>query len=140
MEGLSLRQAGVEWLAGSSREDDYRGRPAEVGEPRSRGLVAVRAPGAELPAAGTAVEAGGQPVGELFLVAPQAGQPDGFALALLDVPFDVPGLDLTAGGVPVRTVSRPAVDPLSWSETIGSSTIRSSAHWQAQERLLDERR
>ncbi|MDR1265634.1 MAG: hypothetical protein LBK42_08780 [Propionibacteriaceae bacterium] len=140
MEGLSLRQAGVEWLAGSSREDDYRGRPAELGEPRSRGLVAVRAPGAELPATGTTVEAGGQPVGSLFLVAPQVGQPDGFALALLDAPFDVPGLDLTAGGVYLRTVSRPAVDPLSWSETVGSSTIRSSAHWQAQEQLLNEQR
>jgi aminomethyltransferase len=127
-EGLSLREAGAEWLAGSGRDDDYRGKSDDVDTPRRRGLVAVLAAGHEIPPAGTPVEAGGVAVGSIFLAAPQAGQPDGFALALLDTPFDVPGLDLTAGGVAVTTVSRPAVDPKSWTETIGSESVGSSTY------------
>jgi aminomethyltransferase len=125
-EGLTLREAGVEWLAGAGRDDDYRGQPDDLETPRSRGLIAVYAPGHEIPPAGTPVEAGGVAVGAIFLAAPQVGQPDGFALALLDAPFDVPGLDLEAAGVALRTVSRPAVDPKSWTETIGSESIGSS--------------
>jgi aminomethyltransferase len=118
-EGLSLREAGAEWVAGAGRDDDFRGRPAEDSGPRSRGLVAVTAEAADLPPVGTAVEAGGQPVGTVFLAADRCGQPDGFGLALLDVPFDVPGLALTAAGAALRTVARPAVDPRSWAEAIG---------------------
>jgi aminomethyltransferase len=118
-EGLTLREAGGEWVAGAGREDEFRGQPDEVGAVRTRGLVAVVAADADLPAVGTAVEAGGVAVGTIFLAADRVGQPNGFGLALLDAPFDVPGLDLVADGVGVRTVSRPAVDPLSWLETIG---------------------
>ncbi|MDR1512589.1 MAG: hypothetical protein LBS56_03760 [Propionibacteriaceae bacterium] len=127
-EGLTLREAGLEWLAGAGRDDEFRGQPDDVDTPRERGLVAVHAYGHEIPAKGTPVEAGGVKVGEIFVAAPQVGQPDGFALALLDVPFDVPSLDLEAGGVPLKTVSRPAVDPQSWTETIGSRAIGSATY------------
>ncbi|MDR0416132.1 MAG: hypothetical protein LBH76_02225 [Propionibacteriaceae bacterium] len=118
-EGLTLREAGGEWVAGAGREDEFRGQPESDEEPRARGLVAIVAPGADLPSVGSAVEAGGTPVGTVFLAADRCGQPDGFGLALLDAPFDVPGLALASAGVALRTVSRPAVDPMSWVEMIG---------------------
>ncbi|MDR1449422.1 MAG: hypothetical protein LBI84_04355 [Propionibacteriaceae bacterium] len=118
-EGLSLREAGAEWVAGAGRDDKFRGQPDDDPAPRSRGLVAVVSRGQDLPPAGAAVEAGGVKVGTVFLAAERVGQPDGFGLALLDAPFDVPGLDLEAAGTALRTVSRPAVDPLSWAEAIG---------------------
>ncbi|MDR1807947.1 MAG: hypothetical protein LBR33_08575 [Propionibacteriaceae bacterium] len=135
-EGLTLREAGHEWLDGVGRDDDYRGRNEDTDTPRQRGLIAVRAYGQDIPPAGTPVEAGGTPVGSIFLAAPACGQPDGYALALLDVPFEVPGLELTAGGVAVKTISRPAVDPESWGERIGSEVAGSSLHYEELENML----
>lgn len=113
--GLTPLEAGAGWAAGVGRQDAFRGaRPAVV--PHRR-LVAVRS---ERPLeAGQVVEAAGRPVGRVHLCAPEIDGVTSYALALIDTPFDVPGLDLSIGGRPAKTVSRPAVQPASWIESIG---------------------
>ncbi|MCL2089824.1 MAG: aminomethyl transferase family protein [Micrococcales bacterium] len=114
-DGVSLQEAGMGWMAGAGREDQFRGRTTADGPPQRR-LVAVRS--AHQLEAGDAVLAGDQPVGRVHLVAPRAGQDTTIALSLLERPFDVPGLRLSANGHELVTVARPAVDPLSWLEEI----------------------
>ena len=121
-EGVTLREAGMEWFAGSGREDDYRGRPAEDAGFRERGFIAVEAPGHDMPEKGTPVMAGDTKVGEIFLKAPLVGTDRGYGLALLDAPFEVPGLDLMCDGVEIKTIPRPAVEPISWVQPIGEQT------------------
>ncbi|WP_426625858.1 aminomethyl transferase family protein [Leifsonia sp. McL0607] len=109
-DGISVREAGAGWLAGAGRSDSYRGRTDDEGE-LSRRLTAVVSdddlhPGGE-------VRAGDVVVGRIQVVAPRAGQATVFALALLNRPFDVPGLVLDCGAE-IRTVARPAVEPQSW--------------------------
>jgi len=118
-EGVTLREAGMEWFAGSGREDDYRGKPEEDPGFRERGFIAVECPGSDLPEKGTAVMAGDTKVGEIFLKAPLVGTDRGYGLALLDAPFEVPGLDLVCGDVEIKTIPRPAVEPISWVQPIG---------------------
>lgn len=114
-DGITVLEAGAGWAAGVGREDPYRGAGHAV--PPERRLVAVRA--TRSLERGSAVEAGGVTVGRIHLCAADIDGEGGYALALLDTPFDVPGLELTADGRTIRTVSRPAVQPVSWTETIG---------------------
>jgi aminomethyltransferase len=119
-EGLSIAEAGALWTLSADREDDFSGSSVlDAGLPGRR-LIAVTAPASDAPEAGTAVFAGDEQVGRIQVSLARAGQPNGFALALLDTPFHVPGLTLRAAGTELLTVSRPAVDPISWAEPIGS--------------------
>lgn len=114
-EGVTALEAGAGWAAGVGREDPYRG--AGLAVPPQRRLVAVRS--ANSLVRGRAVDAGGVPVGRIHFCAAEVDGETSYALALLDAPFDVPGLDLTVDGETARTVARPAVQPLSWIEPIG---------------------
>lgn len=116
-DGLTVREAGAAWMAGGGRTGAFRGNGA-VAAPTRR-LVAVRADSPDDLVAGAPVMAGGRPVGRVHLVAPRVGLESSVGLALLDTPFDVPGLALDAGPVRVSTVARPAVEPVSWVEGIG---------------------
>jgi aminomethyltransferase len=119
-EGLSIAEAGALWTLSADREDEFSGSSVlDAGLPGRR-LIAVTAPESDAPEAGTAVFAGDEQVGRIQVSLARAGQPNGFALALLDTPFHVPGLTLRAAGTELLTVSRPAVDPISWAEPIGS--------------------
>ena len=113
--GITALEGGAGWAAGVGREDSYRGAGLAV-TPQRR-LVAVRS--TSRLERGRTVEAGGVPVGRIHLSAAEINGESSYALALLDAPFDVPGLDLTADGATARTVSRPAVQPISWTEPIG---------------------
>lgn len=114
-DGITVLEAGAGWAAGVGRENPYRGAGHAV--PPQRRLVAVRSTNAL--EGGSTVEAGGVPVGRIHLCAAEVEGESSYALALLDVPFDVPGLELSVGGDSIRTVSRPAVQPVSWTESIG---------------------
>lgn len=114
-DGITVLEAAAGWAAGVGREDPYRGTGHAV-HPQRR-LVAVRSTSSL--ERGSAVEAGRVPVGRIHLCAAQIEHETSYALALLDAPFDVPGLELTVDGETVRTVSRPAVQPVSWTEPIG---------------------
>jgi glycine cleavage system aminomethyltransferase T len=119
-DGLSVAEAGALWTLSADREDEFSGRSVlDAGLPGRR-LIAVTAPASDAPEAGAAVFAGETQVGRIQVSLARAGQPDGFALALLDTPFHVPGLTLNAAGTELLTVSRPAVDLISWAEPIGS--------------------
>lgn len=113
--GIATLEAGAGWAAGVGREDPYRGAGHPV--PPQRRLVAVRS--TRSLEHGRTVEAGGVPVGRIHLCAAEIDGETSYALALLDAPFDVPGLDLTVDGETATTVSRPAVQPISWTEPIG---------------------
>lgn len=107
-------------MLSADRDDDFLGSDQLEKEKAARSLVAVTATTSSIPAAGTSVTAGGETeIGRIHHTLPSAGQPQGFALALLDAPFNVPGLELQAGGVTLTTISRPSVDPVSWTEPIG---------------------
>lgn len=114
-DGLTVAEAGVAWMAGLGRDDEFRGKPSSA-EPPQRRLVAATS-SADL-VQGTSVSADGRVVGRIQAVAPRAEQPTSIALVLLDLPFDVPGLTLDADGTELRTVSRPTVDPVSWVQGI----------------------
>ncbi|MBZ4319779.1 aminomethyl transferase family protein [Streptomyces huiliensis] len=124
--GLTVREAGLEWLVSWGREDEFRGGEAlAAAEEAGRGLITVLAEAGQAPEAGSPVEAGGRAVGTVHLVAPLAGTDQEIALALLDKPFDVPGLELTgrtADGtaVTLRTAASPVVIPQSWNERLGA--------------------
>ncbi|MBH1937199.1 aminomethyltransferase family protein [Streptomyces sp. AV19] len=117
-EGLTAREAGVQWLMTAGREEPFRGGEALVSLPSPRRgtvLLASEQPLTE----GAEVFAGDAKVGTVLFTtaAPEgAGQ---LAMGLLDQPFAVPGLELAAGAAAVRTVSSPAVVPVSWSRRIG---------------------
>ena len=113
--GLTVREAGAGWMAGVERDDDHRGRAAVAGVPVRR-LVATTSE-SDL-TVGQEVLVGNTVVGHVHLVAPRVGLPVSLALTLLDVPFDVPGLVLTCDSGALTTVARPAVDPVSWTESI----------------------
>ncbi|NUR60186.1 MAG: hypothetical protein HOV87_16215 [Catenulispora sp.] len=123
--GLTVREAGLEWLVGWNREDEFRGAAALAGLPDpEQGLIHLTAPSGTAPAVGTAVHAGGQVVGAVREVFATVDTADDLVLGLLAKPFDVPGLTLRGTGpdgaaVALRTVSAPVVVPLSWSERIG---------------------
>jgi len=124
--GLSVREAGLEWLVSWNREDEFRGGGAlaELPDPE-RGLIHLTGPAGAVPGVGAAILAGDQTVGEVRVVFPSAGNADELVLGLLHKPFDVPGLDLTTatvdgGQTTLRTVAAPYVVPLSWSERIGA--------------------
>lgn len=114
-DGITTLEAGAGWAAGLGRPDSFRG--ADHAVPPQRRLVAVRS--TRPLGRGESVDAGGLPVGLIHLGAADIDGQTSYALALIDAPFDVPGLDLTVGGHTVRTVSRPAVQPVSWTEPIG---------------------
>lgn len=113
--GITVVEAGAGWMAGIDRTDAYRG--ATEFEAPTRRSIAVRSEHALV--SGTTVEADGRVIGTIQVSAPAVDGETAYALALVDSPFDVPGLDLQADSAPVRTVSRPAVQPVSWIETIG---------------------
>jgi glycine cleavage system aminomethyltransferase T len=119
-EGLSIAEAGALWTLSADREDEFSGRSVlDAGLPGRR-LIAVTATASDAPEVGAAVFAGETQVGRIQVPLARAGQPNGFALALLDTPFHVPGLTLNVAGTELLTVSRPAVDLISWAEPIGS--------------------
>jgi len=118
-DGVSLREAGAMWAAGAGREDDYRGKSGIGDQPRTRGLVAVEVINGDIPPKGSVVLAGIEEIGHIHLVTPRAGQDNGLGLALLDTPFHVPGLTLSAGDIDLHTISRPTADLRSWIEPIG---------------------
>ncbi|WP_420180239.1 aminomethyl transferase family protein [Paenarthrobacter sp. TA1.8] len=117
--GLTVREAAALWMLSADRDDDFLGSDQLEKEKAARSLVAVTATTSSIPAAGTSITAGETEIGRIHHTLPSAGQPQGFALALLDAPFNVPGLELQAGGVTLTTISRPSVDPVSWTEPIG---------------------
>lgn len=114
-DGITTLEAGAGWAAGLGRSDSFRG--ADHAVPPRRRLVAVRS--TRPLGRGESVDAGGLPVGRIHLSAADIDGQTSYALALIDAPFDVPGLELSVGGDPVRTVSRPTVQPVSWTEPIG---------------------
>ncbi|GAA2925177.1 glycine cleavage system aminomethyltransferase GcvT [Streptomyces thioluteus] len=117
--GLSAREAGVQWLMTAGREEPFRGGEALAALPAPRRGTVLLASDGPL-AEGANVFAGGEKVGTvLFTTAAPQGEQQ-LSMGLLDQPFAVPGLELTAGsGDAVRTVSSPAVVPVSWSRRIG---------------------
>lgn len=117
-DGVSVVEAGGGWLGGLGRQDAYRGKPDEEPSRPRRRLLAVQSVH-DLPPRGSAVLAGEKQVGSIHLVAPRVGQPTSLGLALLDAPFDVPGLEMRTEAGLLVTVSRPAVEPASWVEGIG---------------------
>lgn len=118
-EGLSLAEAGALWTLSSDREDDFRGRVVLDSDHPSRRVIAIRSTQG-MPPTGTLVHAGDVEIGHVQIALAQAGQAHGFGLAVLDAPFDVPGLTVRAGGIEIETVSRPAAALISWVEPIGS--------------------
>jgi aminomethyltransferase len=125
-KGLSVREAGMEWLVSWNREDEFRGGTALVQTPEpERGLIHLTGAAGSAPVAGAAIYAGDQTVGTVREVFPAAGTADELVLGLLTKPFDIPGLTLRAAGadgseVELRTVAAPFVVPQSWSERIGA--------------------
>jgi aminomethyltransferase len=138
--GITLREAGVEWMSGGGREDEYRGRPEEIGGPRERGIVAIRAYGQDVPPVDTPIEADGTVIGRVYLTTPMVGLEDGLGLALLDEPFAVPGLELTSGGIDVVTIPRPAIDPISWVQTMTGEEAGTSDELQEAIAAMTEER
>jgi glycine cleavage system aminomethyltransferase T len=118
-QGLTIFEAGIQWMATPNREDDYRGKSGIRLEAPARRIVAAVCRDGNFPEAGTLVTDEGTPVGVVQTPTSRAGLDTGFGLLLLDVPYCVPGLTLTAGSQTLSTVSRPAVDPLSWTQQIG---------------------
>lgn len=112
---ITVTEAGAGWMAGIGRTDGYRG--AIQHKVPSRRLIAVRSERALVE--GETLSVDGIAVGRIKVTAPAVDGETGFALALIDAPFDVPSLELHAGLSAVQTVSRPAVQPASWIETIG---------------------
>jgi aminomethyltransferase len=118
-EGLNIFEAGIQWMATPNRDDDYRGKDGVRLEAPARKIVAAICDGADFPEPGTTVTDEGTAVGRVQTATARAGQECGFGLLLLDVPYCVPGLTLSAGGSTLSTVARPAVDPQSWTQQIG---------------------
>jgi aminomethyltransferase len=78
----------------------------------------------ERPTEGAAVSADGEVIGSVHLVTALAGCDQQLALALLDKPFDVPGLELRSTGpgggeITLRSVASPVLIPRSWGESVG---------------------
>lgn len=116
--GASVREASLTWLMSPVREDAFVGSTGWNAEP-TRGTIALVAPaGADLQV-GAPVLADGQQVGTVSVVVPTCGQGTDLALGLLDIPFAVPGLELTVAGTTVSTMSCPVIQPLSWTSAIG---------------------
>ncbi|MDR1213414.1 MAG: hypothetical protein LBK54_04910 [Propionibacteriaceae bacterium] len=120
LQGVSLFECGLPWLATITREDPFLGSAALEMAPPARRTVAAIFPAADCPAAGSPVLVDGSEVGLLTVWTPRANQSDGLGLLLLDDPFGVPGLTVEAAGVSGHTVSRPVIAPLSWSQGIGA--------------------
>jgi glycine cleavage system aminomethyltransferase T len=121
--GLTVREADLEWLVDWNREDEFLGSRALKGlPPPARGLIAVSAD--RNLAQGARVEAGGRPIGTIQLIAPLDGADHQLALALVDKPFDVPGLTLASLDEAGRetaalTLASPTVSPRSWTGELG---------------------
>ncbi|WP_284753235.1 hypothetical protein [Arthrobacter sp. efr-133-R2A-120] len=117
--GLTIFEAGIQWMATPNRDDDFRGKAGIVLEAPSRKIVAAVCDGDHFPDQGSVVTDEGIAVGIVQIATPSAGLGSGFGLLLLDVPYCVPGLTLTVGSRIVSTVARPSVDPRSWTQQIG---------------------
>lgn len=118
-EGLTVFEAGLQWYLTLNRDDDYLGREALSFTRPERRTIAAVVTGTDAPPVGTAVYAGDLEVGHVQLSLPNLGALGGFCLTVIQDEYAVPGLELTAGGKPLRTVARPAVNPLSWVRPIG---------------------
>jgi aminomethyltransferase len=119
VEGCTLLEAGLGWLASLDRDDSFIGDIVTSLSAPQRRLVAAYLDG-DCPEAGTPVRDGDTVVGRVQVAAPTAGQAEGLALLLLDNPYGVPGLELSVGDRTARTVSRPTIAPVSWSSVIGA--------------------
>jgi aminomethyltransferase len=127
-DGLTVREAGLEWLVGWNREEEFHGSEALAelaGTEPVRSLITLIGTDGSTPAPGAEIRAAGTVIGRVHLVAPSVGTGTELALGLLDRPFDVPGLDLTTtaadgSSVQLRTAASPVVTPLSWTERLGA--------------------
>ena len=117
--GLTIFEAGIQWMATPNREDDFRGKAGIRLEAPTRKIVAAICKGGDFPEEGALVTDEGTTVGVVQTSTSRAGLSNGFGLLLLEVPYCVPGLTLAAGGRVLSTLSRPAVDPQSWTQQIG---------------------
>ncbi|MFJ1757494.1 aminomethyl transferase family protein [Kitasatospora sp. NPDC088134] len=113
--GLPVHEADLAWMVDWNRIGEFQGSE-ELVKPTAgtARITAVAAPAGTALAAGTPVTAGGQQVGTLVWQAPSANADEELAVALLDAPFWVPGLELETtaadGAVtPLRTVTQPRV-------------------------------
>ncbi|WLQ35136.1 aminomethyl transferase family protein [Streptomyces castrisilvae] len=112
---LGVDEADLAWMIDWSRTGEFHGS-GELTAPtgsESR-LTALVAPVGSRFAAGTPVTAAGREIGTVLYQAPSANPEEELVLALLDTPFWVPGLELTAADRtgderPVRTATLPRV-------------------------------
>jgi len=119
LKDVSLFECGLPWMATLTRTDIFLGMEKLVIAPPSIRTVAVSFPGHDCPRVGAAVLVDGENVGVISVSTPRAGLPDGLGLCLLQDPFGVPGVSVDVEGIEGLTLSRPVIDPLSWSQEIG---------------------
>ncbi len=119
---LDVVTAGLWWMAGAGREDDYNGKDSLEAIEKNSGLVAFHAELTEDQLAeltvGSDVQAGDEKVGVVHAVSPFVADQPCFGLLLLDKPFCVPGLNLNCNGHELATISRPAIRLISWTEPL----------------------
>lgn len=112
---LGVGEADLAWMIDWSRIGEFHGSGELTAPTGSEArLTALVAPVGSRFAAGTPVTAAGQEVGTVLHQAPAANPEEELVLALLDTPFWVPGLELTAADRagderPVRTATLPRV-------------------------------
>ncbi|MBT3077191.1 MULTISPECIES: aminomethyltransferase family protein [Streptomyces] len=113
--GLSVAGADLAWMIDWNRTGEFHGSEglAAPTDADAR-LTALVAPVGSAFAAGAPVLAGDRQVGTVLHQAPAANPAEELLLAVLDAPFWVPGLELTAvdgsdAGRPLRTATLPRV-------------------------------
>ncbi|MGO1384883.1 MAG: hypothetical protein ACTHU1_08845 [Arachnia sp.] len=117
LDGMNPLEGGLGWLMTFGDERHFVGDTiVGLEAPTRRTVVAWTETDC---AAGAEVFDGDTLVGRVSVAPNRCGQAMGLVLLFLDDPYGVPGLELAVAGSPVRTVSRPAVDPASWEATIG---------------------
>ncbi|MFD5078879.1 aminomethyl transferase family protein [Streptomyces sp. NPDC058371] len=113
--GLTVDQSDLSWMVDWNRIGEFQGSEHLVKPTTGTArLTALAAPADSRFTAGSAVTAGGRPVGTVIWQAPAANPEEELVLALLDAPFWVPGLELSAqdeqsADRPLRTVTLPRV-------------------------------
>ncbi|MBD0838585.1 aminomethyl transferase family protein [Streptomyces sp. TRM68416] len=112
---LTVNQADLAWMIDWSRIGEFHGSAGLTAPTADEArLTTLVAPVGSRFAPGTPIAAAGRQVGTLLHQAPAANPEEELVLALLDAPFWVPGLELTATDVPgdtrpLRTATLPRV-------------------------------